>query len=98
MNTKEDMQILFSENLGREHVDENENIFDLGGNSLMIYRICQQAKERFRIQIKPIELMMYPSINKIAEQLDRPPEADGAAGSDDSGRNAVRRRRRRNDR
>ena len=98
MNTKDAMQTLFSENLGKEHVNENETIFDLGGNSLMIYKICEQAKERFQIQIKPIELMMYPSINKIAEHIDSPSGTDNNEKMNDMDNNTVRRKRRRNDR
>lgn len=70
METKEALQVLFCENLGKDRVDENDTIFDLGGTSLMIYKICEQAKERYQLQIKPIDLMMYPSIRKMSEYLE----------------------------
>lgn len=98
MNTKEAMHILFCENLGQTQIDENETIFDLGGNSLIIYKICQQAKERFQIQLKPIDLMMYPSIKKVSDYLESPGQEVETQKVTVCRRNLGERRRRRNER
>ena len=45
------------------------NIFDLGGNSLLIYKLSEEIKKELNLNIKPIDIMMYPNIEMLYDYL-----------------------------
>lgn len=91
MNTKDILKEIFSEVLGIENVSENDNIFDMGGDSPSIYKISELIKEKNNIDIKPIDIMMYPTIEKLSEFI----SLGGSGSSVSSGEVVVKRRARR---
>ncbi|MBR6393397.1 MAG: acyl carrier protein [Ruminococcus sp.] len=91
MNTKDMLKEIFSEVLNIENVSENDNIFDMGGDSPSIYRISELIKEKNNIEIKPIDIMMYPTIEKLSEFI----SSGGNGSSENSGEVVVKRRARR---
>ena len=46
-----------------------DNIFDLGGNSLLIYKLSEEIKKELNLNIKPIDIMMYPNIEMLYDYL-----------------------------
>lgn len=69
MELKEQLLQLFKENLETENVSENSNIFDIGGSSLTIYKISAQAKEKYGLNVSPIDIMTYPTLEKLCQFL-----------------------------
>lgn len=91
MNTKEKLKNIYAEVLGKSELNENENIFDLGGNSASVYKISAVLKEKYELEIKPIDIMMYPTIEKLAEYL----ESGASKSISETDEVTIRRRSRR---
>lgn len=60
---------IWKEVLKLEQVDRFDNIFDLGGNSLSIYKIAAQLSDELAMPVKPIDLMTYPNPSELASYL-----------------------------
>ena len=65
MEIREQLLTLFKEALEIENISEDSNIFEMGGSSLTIYKISEQAKERYGLKINPIDIMTYPTLEKL---------------------------------
>ena len=68
MSIEDKLLELWQSILGIE-VQTNENFFDIGGTSLMVYQVCSKAKDDYNISIKPIDIMMYPTIESLSDIL-----------------------------
>jgi acyl carrier protein len=91
MNTKDILRSVFSEVLGTTELSETENIFDIGGDSIAIYKISELLKEKHDIELKPIDIMMYPTIEKLTDFIASGGNTDNAY----TGEVVVKRRARR---
>lgn len=60
---------IWKESLELEELHIKDNIFDLGGDSLTIYRLVNTISNTFSIQVKPIDIMMYPNIYELSAYL-----------------------------
>ena len=77
---------IWRERLGISPVGVNDNLFALGGDSLLAIQLLAQVRERFAASIHPSEFFREPTIaglgSRLAEQLgNRPPGAVPGAGS-----------------
>jgi acyl carrier protein len=66
---KEDLIRIFKKVLEKDEVNVKDNIFDLGGNSLLIYKLSEEIKKELNLNIKPIDIMMYPNIEMLYDYL-----------------------------
>lgn len=46
--------------------DFDGNLFDLGGNSLTVFRLVEEIRDLFSEEIRPIDIMMYPTIHALS--------------------------------
>jgi amino acid adenylation domain-containing protein len=65
---------IWSELLGVEHVGINENIFDIGANSILAIE-AQQRLQRGGWMIPILDFFRYPTVKALAEALTRPAES-----------------------
>lgn len=54
--------------LETDHVGENKNFFDIGGNSISIIQVYKILKEKYELELE--DLFSYPSVKKLARYLD----------------------------
>jgi amino acid adenylation domain-containing protein/non-ribosomal peptide synthase protein (TIGR01720 family) len=62
---------VWQEVLRLESVGIFDNFFDLGGHSLLMIQIHDKLREKFKFEVSMVELFEYPSINSLAEHLNR---------------------------
>lgn len=70
MTLEEQMKKIWAEVLLQDEIGVNENIFDIGGTSLMLYQICMKAKEEYQLEITPMDLMIYSTISALINHLE----------------------------
>ncbi|MFE3762119.1 SDR family NAD(P)-dependent oxidoreductase [Streptomyces sp. NPDC059104] len=62
---------LWSEALGIEQIDEDEDFFDLGGNSLAAVQLIARMKERFGIELGAGSMFELNTIRLLADEIIR---------------------------
>lgn len=92
MSLKEKLRDVWESVLGTSDFSDNDNIMDIGGNSLMIYKISALSKEKYAVELSPMDLMMYPNINMLCAKLQSEEEPEENGG----GSVLAKRRSRRN--
>lgn len=92
MSLREKLRDVWESVLGTSDFSDNDNIMDIGGNSLMIYKISALSKEKYAVELSPMDLMMYPNINTLCEKL----QSEEASAESRSGSVLAKRRSRRN--
>jgi acyl transferase domain-containing protein/acyl carrier protein len=85
---------LWAEVLRTEIDRYDQNIFDLGGDSLLAVRLARRIEEEFGMPLSTTELLEAPTIDQLAARL----QPDGMAASPPTGQRAARRTRGRTDR
>ena len=65
--------------LGLNEVGIEENFFDLGGDSLRIIQVHQKLTEEHRLAVDVVALFQYPTIQALAEQLEKAAVASDTA-------------------
>ncbi len=90
---KNKIESIWKEVLGLTEIPEDANFFDLGGTSMLTYKMCMLAKEQYGINIKPIDVMENPTLQLLTVSLEEGDEQNKRNISN----NKVRRRRRHND-
>ena len=81
MSLKEKLRDVWESVLGTSDFSDNDNIMDIGGNSLMIYKISALSKEKYAVELSPMDLMMYPNINLLCEKLQSEEAPESSRGS-----------------
>jgi amino acid adenylation domain-containing protein/non-ribosomal peptide synthase protein (TIGR01720 family) len=56
---------------GVEQVSVEENLFDLGGHSLLLVRMHQRLRETLKTEFPLVELFQYPTVRELAHHLDQ---------------------------
>lgn len=51
-------------------IDEKDNFFDIGGNSLKLFKMGKMLEKEFSIRIEPMYLMELSSIKKVTEFIE----------------------------
>jgi amino acid adenylation domain-containing protein len=76
---------VWQEELRLEKVGVHDNIFDLGGSSLIIARIFDRLETTFGKKLRMVEMFRHPTVNTLAEYLSREqPDAFQREGIDES--------------
>ena len=69
---------IWQEVLGLEHIGVHDNLFDLGGDSLLLTGMHTKLQEQFGPRITLVEMFNYPTIQALANFLSR--SSDQGAG------------------
>ena len=59
-----------------ERVGINDNLFELGGNSLDLMKIIYKLNREFRTELPAVTLFKYPTIALLAEYFSRGDEGE----------------------
>ena len=97
METMDVLKMVFQKNLNNNVISETDNIFDLGGDSITVYKICSELNEVYGYQIKPIDIMTYPNLSKLCACIKGDAEAKKDISRVTQRKNLSNRRTRRND-
>ncbi len=62
---------IWQELLGVERVERDDNFFDLGGHSLVAMRIVARVREELGVELPPAILFERPTLQAMAQALDR---------------------------
>lgn len=82
MDLKEKIAEIWKEVLGVNEVNYSMNIMEMGADSLKVYKICALAKEKYKLEFAPMDVMMYSSIDSLTDFIQNgTPKTDGAAGT-----------------
>jgi amino acid adenylation domain-containing protein len=74
---------IWQEVLSIEKVGLDDNFFDLGGHSLLMFKAHTRLQDVFGRSFSMVELFRYPTISALANYLGKDPqEAGGLAGGD----------------
>lgn len=55
--------------LNYEDVDIDDNFFEIGGHSLVVYKLQEKIQEEFKMKFPMIKIFEYPTINLFSEYL-----------------------------
>lgn len=95
INVRNELMKIWKENLKCSEIGLKDNIFDLGGNSLIIYKIVSNIKEKMNINLKPIDLLMNPNIEDLSYHICNKDSSNETSNKKDKSKiNEVRRIRR----
>lgn len=83
---------LWQEVLENQEIRLSDNIMEVGGTSILIYKICMLASERFGIKVSPIDVMMHSSVDALTAYLEDGDSAKAASGQSPQKARPVRRR------
>lgn len=89
---KNKLEELWKEILSLDEIPGDANFFDLGGTSLLTYKMCQVAKEKYDINIKPIDIMTCSTLNKLSEYIENTSNSSEKVEKNSAVRNRRRRR------
>lgn len=65
--------------LGIKSVGNNDNFFDIGGNSISGLQLISEVKREFGVQINPVSLYEMPTISALAENIGLKAADDGSS-------------------
>jgi|GEM_PF-628006 len=68
--TEHALAAVWSEVLGADRVDADDNFFDLGGHSLLLVRVHALLGERLGVEVPIAELFQHPTLGSLAAHLD----------------------------
>jgi amino acid adenylation domain-containing protein len=71
--TEEAIAELWKELLQVSHIERNKSFFAMGGDSLLAIRFVDHARRRFRFDLCLRQMLDAPTIQQLADMLDRPP-------------------------
>ena len=97
METMDVLRVVFQKNLNNDEISETDNIFDLGGDSITVYKICSELNEVYGYQIKPIDIMTYPNLSKLCACIKGEVASEKDTTRVTQRKNLSNRRTRRND-
>lgn len=60
------IRVIWENVLGHETEGFDDNLFDIGGNSLSVFKLVSEFKKELFIDVKPIDIMTYPTISSFA--------------------------------
>jgi hypothetical protein len=85
---------VWAEALGLNQIGVHDNLFDLGGHSLLLPRIQARIRERLERDLPLLKLFEHPTVASLAADLDRSGAGEGveAVAGDDSRERALRQR------
>ncbi len=66
-NVIDEIKKLFSTQLKGKVVDDMSNFLDLGGDSLGMMTVISQIEDKFKVELNPRDVLMFPTPSKICE-------------------------------
>src|SRR5262249_11408445 len=66
---EEELMQIWTNVLGLERIGINENLFELGGTSLMSVVISSEISKKLAVRLAPIDVFQHPSIAELSEFL-----------------------------
>ena len=69
--TTQGVAALFTELLGQERVDADDNFFALGGHSLLAARLVALVRTNFQVEMTLLDLFDDPTVAGVAAFVDR---------------------------
>ncbi|MBA54635.1 MAG: hypothetical protein CMK89_09285 [Pseudomonadales bacterium] len=75
--TEQKLAKIWQEVLQRSHIGVLDNLFDVGGNSLLATRIVSRIKKQFEIPLSVRELFVAPTIAELAMAVERASQTKG---------------------
>ncbi len=90
--TERAVAAIWEEVLGVSDVGVGDNVFDLGGHSLLLVQVHSRLQARFGGRVELIELFEHRTLGALAAHLDRRGAARAARGPAPAARAAARRR------
>ncbi len=75
---EEDIAAVWREVLELEELDPDDNLFDLGGHSLLLPRICELIRQRTSVELQLVELFQFPTLGALAHHVEA--QAGGRSG------------------
>lgn len=73
--------------------DLNDNLFDLGGNSLSVFRLVGEVKDALSIDIKPVDIMTYSTVRSFVSYILENTKKGGQSKKTENNKEQVKRRR-----
>jgi amino acid adenylation domain-containing protein len=70
----------WSELVGVSGIGVNDNLFDLGANSLLVVRGVARVRERHGLELPVVKVFQFPTVAGMAKYLDGPKTTTRAAG------------------
>ena len=58
---------IWSKILNTEDINNNDNLFDIGGNSLTVFKIVNEIKENLAVELRPVDIMTYSTVKSLSE-------------------------------
>ena len=62
------------------HISVDDNIFDLGGTSLTVFRLVADIKEQLSAELRPVDIMTYSTVRELADFMRKNSEDKSATG------------------
>ena len=79
---EETLKALWEDALGVQDISVDDNIFDLGGTSLTVFRLVADIKEQLSAELRPVDIMTYSTVRELAAFIRQNSENRSAAGGD----------------
>ena len=77
---EEVLKTLWENALGVPDISVDDNIFNLGGSSLTVFRLSADIKEQLSAELKPVDIMTYSTVRELAEFIRQNSGSGYAAG------------------
>ena len=61
---------MLSEFLGIAPIGINDNLFELGGDSLMAIQLLSKVQKQFGVELQPAEFFKQPTIAELAASIE----------------------------
>ena len=75
---EETVAAVWREILGLEQVGRNDNVFDLGANSLLVMQASGKLRRRLGRELSLVEMFRFKTVSSLAAHLDGPPAEDAS--------------------
>ena len=82
--TEEVLAEVWGEALGVERAGVDDNFFDLGGHSLLLARVCDEASRRLGREVAVMAMFRHPTIRALAAHLEEGEAAPAPGGGDEA--------------
>lgn len=74
------LKALWENALGVPDISVDDNIFDLGGTSLTVFRLVADIKEQLSAELRPVDIMTYSTVRELADFMRKNSEDKSATG------------------
>ncbi len=81
---EETLKALWENALGVPDISVDDNIFDLGGTSLTVFRLVADIKEQLSAELRPVDIMTYSTVRELAAFMRKNSGSGDAAGEEAS--------------